>query len=135
MFKGKMIDMFDENDLYYAVCGSDVLDFKELKKTTIYDEGYTEESETIKDFWRILLEDFTEENKKDFLKFLTGSDRSPIRGLSDIKMTITKNGEGNLLPSSHTCFNNLMLPDFRDYETLKAKLLLAIQHNEGFGMF
>lgn len=86
-------------------------------------------------FWKLLLEDFTDQNKRDFLKFLTGSDRSPVRGLEDIKMVITKHGDGNLLPASHTCFNNLMLPEYKDYETMKQKILLAIEHNEGFGMF
>lgn len=51
--------MFDEKDLYFAVCGTDVLDFHELKKTTIYDEGYSEDCQTIQDFWKVLLEDFT----------------------------------------------------------------------------
>ena len=50
------------------------------------------------------------------MKFLTGSDWAPIRGLGDIKMTITKHGDGNLLPASHTCFNHLLLPEYKDYE-------------------
>lgn len=50
-------------------------------------------------------------------------------------MTIAKHGDGKLLPASHTCFNCLLLPDYSDYETLKEKLHLAIQHNEGFGMY
>ncbi len=85
-------------------------------------------------FWKLLLEDFDDKNKKDFLKFLTGSDRSPVRGLGDIKMVITKHGDGTLLPASHTCFNNLMLPEYKDYSDMKKKFLLAIEHNMGFGM-
>lgn len=50
-----------------------------------------------------------------FLKFLTGSDWSPLRGLSDIKMTITKNGDGPHLPAAHTCFNHLLIPDYKNY--------------------
>ena len=69
------------------------------------------------------------------MKFLTGSDWAPIRGLGDIKMTITKHGDGNLLPASHTCFNHLLLPEYKDYESMKKKILLAIEHNQGFGMF
>jgi ubiquitin-protein ligase E3 A len=50
-------------------------------------------------------------------------------------MVITKHGDARLLPTSHTCFNSLILPDYKDYETLKEKMLIAIQHNEGFGMY
>jgi ubiquitin-protein ligase E3 A len=50
-------------------------------------------------------------------------------------MAISKHGDGNLLPSSHTCFNHLLLPEYKDYEEMKRKFLLAIEHNQGFGMF
>ena len=38
------------------------------------------------------------------------------------------------LPESHTCFNQLVLPDYRDKETLKRKLTIAISNAEGFGL-
>ena len=106
----------------------------ELKRTTKY-EDFTEESQTIKDFWKVIIEEFDTEEQKMFLKFLTGSDRSPLRGLCDIKMTITRNGDGEHLPASHTCFNHLLLPDYKNIEVLRKKLKEAIQHNEGFGLF
>lgn len=104
--------MFTAEDLYLAICGCENLDFNELKKTTRYDDGYSEKSTTIQHFWNILLNDFDENEKKNFLKFLTGSDRSPLRGLSDIKLTISRHGESDHLPSAHTCFNHLLLPDY-----------------------
>jgi hypothetical protein len=57
--KGKMIDMFNDYELFLAICGSGELDFNQLKKTTMYDVGYSEEDQTIQDFWRLLLTDFT----------------------------------------------------------------------------
>jgi ubiquitin-protein ligase E3 A len=42
-------------------------------------------------FWR-LFDDFTEEQKKLFLKFTTGTDRCPHGGLSELKLTIARNG-------------------------------------------
>ena len=68
------------------------------------------------------------------MKFLTGSDRSPVWGLQEIKMVITRHGNTKLMPTSHTCFNNLVLPDYKNYEELRKFLFLSIQHNEGFGM-
>lgn len=38
------------------------------------------------------------------------------------------------LPSSHTCFNVLLLPEYVEEEKLKIKLLLAMENAEGFGM-
>ena len=45
----------------------------------------------IRQFWRIF-DDFTEEEKKLFLKFTTGTDRCPHGGLSELKLTIARNG-------------------------------------------
>ena len=83
------------------VCGTRVLDLKELKRVCYYEE-YTEDSITIKYFWEILLE-FTEEEKKKFLAFVTGCDRAPIGGLGSLPITISKGGSDlNQLPSAHT---------------------------------
>lgn len=126
--------LFNAEDLLLAICGSTMLDFTMLKKTALY-ENYTSNSETIVMFWNILINEFDHNQQKEFLKFLTGSDRAPIRGLGDIKVIITKTGDSNSLPSAHTCFNHLILPDYKDYEKLKAKLLKAIENCEGFGLF
>lgn len=112
---GELINIFKAEDIHQAICGSEDLDFNQLKKTTRYEDGYDQNSETIQHFWKILIEDFDLEEKKNFLKFLTGSDRSPLRGLSDIKLTISRHGEKDHLPSTHTCFNHLLLPDYRNY--------------------
>ena len=38
------------------------------------------------------------------------------------------------LPEAHTCFNQLVLPDYRNKEVLKRKLTIAISNAEGFGL-
>ncbi|VDP74560.1 unnamed protein product [Schistosoma curassoni] len=38
------------------------------------------------------------------------------------------------LPSAHTCFNILLLPEYQSLEKLQQSLLLAITHCKGFGM-
>lgn len=38
------------------------------------------------------------------------------------------------LPTTHTCFNYLLLPDYRSQEKLHDKLRLAISYAEGFGL-
>lgn len=44
---GEIIKMFTANNLFLAICGSDELDFNELKKTTLYEDGYESDSKTI----------------------------------------------------------------------------------------
>ena len=39
--------MFDPNDLMLAICGQENLNFSDLKKTTVYDEGYSVAHPTI----------------------------------------------------------------------------------------
>ena len=38
------------------------------------------------------------------------------------------------LPSAHTCFNHVLLPDYSSKDKMKEKLLKAIVNSEGFGL-
>lgn len=41
----------------------------------------------------------------------------------------------NRLPTAHTCFNQLCLPDYESYEQFERALIIAISEgSEGFGM-
>jgi E3 ubiquitin-protein ligase HERC4 len=42
------------------------------------------------------------------------------------------NGGDAYYPVAHTCFNLLDLPKYTDENILKERLLLAIQHKQGF---
>ena len=46
---------------------------------------------------------------------------------------VTSYDEIDSLPIAHTCYNRLDLPRYADYETLRQKVLFAI--NEGNGRF
>lgn len=48
-------------------------------------------------------------------------------------MTIqSTNGGDAYFPVAHTCFNLLDLPQYTSEEILKDRLLVAIEHNQGF---
>jgi len=84
--------------------------------------------------WEVLNELSVEQQKK-FLFFTTGSDRVPIGGLGKLQLVISKNGtDSDKLPTAHTCFNHLLLPDYGSKQKLTEKLLTAIQNSEGFGL-
>ena len=133
VFSKDLSKILNPEELELIICGNQFLDFKELKKVCRYEE-YDSNSETIIYFWEILLE-FNEEEKKKFLSFVTGCDRAPIDGLGSLPITISNGGSDlNQLPSAHTCFNNLILPNYKNREVLKKKLHIAINYSEGFGL-
>eukprot|EP00760_Papus_ankaliazontas_P007199 PhM_4_TR13303/c0_g1_i1/m.76953/K10587/UBE3A, E6AP; ubiquitin-protein ligase E3 A len=121
-------------ELEFLVVGSPVMDFTLLKNVCRYD-GYKKSDPTIVHFWEIVLHEMDEEQQKKLLKFCTGSDRVPVGGLGNMTFVVGKNGgESDLLPTSHTCFNHLLLPDYGSKEKLKEKLLMAIHNCTGFGL-
>ncbi|XP_051233128.1 ubiquitin-protein ligase E3A isoform X2 [Dicentrarchus labrax] len=126
--------LFRPEEVELLICGSRKLDFEALEKTTEYDGGYSKDSQIIKDFWETI-HSFGEEQKRLFLQFTTGTDRAPVGGLGKLKMIIAKNGsDTDRLPTSHTCFNALLLPEYSSKEKLKERLLKAITYAKGFGM-
>uniref|UniRef100_A0A672GUH5 Ubiquitin-protein ligase E3A n=1 Tax=Salarias fasciatus TaxID=181472 RepID=A0A672GUH5_SALFA len=126
--------LFRPEEVELLICGSRKLDFEALEKTTEYDGGYSTDSQIIKDFWETI-HSFGEEQKRLFLQFTTGTDRAPVGGLGKLKMIIAKNGsDTDRLPTSHTCFNALLLPEYSSKEKLRERLLKAITYAKGFGM-
>lgn len=74
------------------------------------------------------------ERKSRLLQFATGTSRIPVNGFKDLqgsdgprRFTIEKAGDPNQLPKSHTCFNRIDLPPYKDYASLEHKLTLAVE--------
>ncbi|KAH9092426.1 hypothetical protein LEN26_018391 [Aphanomyces euteiches] len=131
---GDALSLFRYEELELLICGSPELDFEALEQVTQYDDGFTESSPVITYFWRVV-HSFSMEEKRQLLKFCTGSDRVPIRGLSQMMFVISRNGpDSNKLPTAHTCFNHLLLPEYSSEEKLRERLLIAISQSEGFGL-
>ena len=72
------------------------------------------------------------------LVFSTGTDRAPINGLRTMKFAIIKDNENEhgdrKMPTSHTCFNQLVMPAYSTKETTRAMIKIAIDNSTGFGM-
>jgi len=137
-----------------------VFDMSELEETTLYEGGYHKETQVIKNFWDFA-HALPRVSQQKLLQFTTGSDRVPVGGLGKLKLTITRNGSdsdryafnkikylnipllyilhsnialSNRLPTAHTCFNVLLLPEYSSKEKLDERLSKAINYAEGFGM-
>ncbi|CAD7927713.1 unnamed protein product [Amoebophrya sp. A25] len=131
------LSLFRPAELELLICGSEVLDFESLKNNTDYQDGYEKSSQTVEWFWDIVLNELNETEKRDLLSFCTGSARAPPKGLSapEAKLTIGRQGpDSEALPTAHTCFNHLLIPEYADRDKLKTKLKLAVANNQGFGL-
>jgi len=130
---GRIIRMFQAEELERIVCGEQLIEFRELEKAVNY-EGYTTKTPVIRWFWE-LLHGFDPSTKKMFLVFATGTDRVPIGGLGNLKLTVERMcPDSDNLPTSHTCSNVLLLPEYSSKAKLKCKLELALKYREGFGL-
>ncbi|GAB4814343.1 hypothetical protein N2152v2_001389 [Parachlorella kessleri] len=131
---GPALQLFSATELERLVCGNPYLDFESLQKSARYEGGYHAEHRVVQWLWQVITE-FQHEERKLFLKFFTGSDRAPIGGLSNLRCIIQRDGaDSSKLPTSHTCFNTLLLPSYRSKEKLAERLRLAILNSEGFGL-
>ncbi|XP_006458828.1 hypothetical protein AGABI2DRAFT_147171, partial [Agaricus bisporus var. bisporus H97] len=79
-------------------------------------------------------------NGNPVFQFATGTSRIPVNGFKDLqgsdgprRFTIEKSGDPSQLPKSHTCFNRIDLPPYKDYASLEYKLTLAVEETVGFG--
>ncbi|UPQ97120.1 chromosome condensation regulation protein [Chloropicon primus] len=131
---GPALALFRPEELELLVCGQPSLDFGALELSTHYDAGYTNDSPIVKAFWEIIYSMEFNQQKK-FLFFVTGCNRAPVGGLGRLGFTIQRSGpDTEYLPTSHTCFNILLLPEYSSKEKLETKLLIAIANGEGFGL-
>ncbi|KAG1677786.1 putative E3 ubiquitin-protein ligase HECTD2 [Nymphon striatum] len=119
---------------FHSVCASNALIVtKIIKILFMFEEGENEEYVQT-DFWDIL-SSFSIELQRQFLMFTTGSDRVPVGGISEMNFKISSMKDRNdVLPVSHTCFNQLVLPKYPNKDVMRKKLVIAISNAEGFGL-
>jgi E3 ubiquitin-protein ligase HUWE1 len=134
-----LISLFDASELELLICGLPDIDIDDLYAHTTY-HGYRSTDPTILYFWKTL-RSLSQEEKAQFLQFVTGSSKVPLDGFKMLQgsdgtqwFSIHKAFDTSLLPTTHTCFNQLDLPEYSSEEELKNKLLIAIRAGfEGFG--
>jgi len=113
---------------------------KETLASVIHaDHGYNNFSPQIA--WLVeIMSDFSKEDRRKFLRFMTGSPRLPFdgfKGLSPPFTVVLKHCENGLkpddyLPSVMTCANYLKLPCYSSREIMLHKVVQAMNGNDGF---
>ena len=117
------------------ICGNADLDMHELEIAASYEGGYSSTHPTIRSFWNVV-HSLDATQQRQLLAFVTGSDRVPIKGLATLSFCIQRAGpDSDRLPTAHTCFNSLLLPDYATELKLRDRLLIALScSNQGFGL-
>ena len=128
----ELVNVFDERELELLIGGISEIDVDDWAKFTDY-RGYEVNDEVIQWFWKCI-RSWPAERKSRLLQFATGTSRIPVNGFKDLqgsdgprRFTIEKSGDPSQLPKSHTCFNRIDLPPYKDYASLEHKLTLAVE--------
>lgn len=136
-----LVAIFDEKELELLISGLPDIDVHDWQSHTQY-VNYSASSVQIQWFWRAV-KSFDNEERARLLQFATGTSKVPLNGFKELtgasgtcKFSIHRDyGATDRLPSSHTCFNQIDLPAYENYETLRGSLLMAItEGHEGFGL-
>lgn len=144
------VRLFSANELQKLISGDDSIrgiDVPALKRTMKYASGYHPSQPIVVWFWEVVHE-FSLQQQRQFLKFMTSCSRQPLLGFESLdpvptvqqihlpdalflesRETIEKNAP---LPTSSTCMNLLKLPNYRSKDLLRKKLLDAIESGAGF---
>lgn len=152
--------MFSASELQRLISGDTTpIDLQDLRRNTKYFGGFHNNHRVISWLWDILEKDFTPEEHKLFLKFITSCSKPPLLGFSNLEppfsiryvevsddqdlgdsigsilrgfLALRRSDPVDRLPTSSTCFNMLKLPNYMRRSTLREKLRYAIHSSPGF---
>ncbi|KAI9839475.1 MAG: hypothetical protein M1819_002100 [Sarea resinae] len=127
-----LISIFNEQELELLISGLPDIDVDDWKNNTEY-HNYSASSPQIQWFWRAV-RSFDKEERAKLLQFVTGTSKVPLNGFKELegmngfsRFNIHRDyGSKERLPSSHTCFNQLDLPEYENYDSLRKHVYIAM---------
>ncbi|KAF7994519.1 hypothetical protein HCN44_003991 [Aphidius gifuensis] len=131
-----LLGIFDENELELLLCGTGEYSVADLRAHHIVNGNSPEFLRVLDWFWTAV-SNFTQEEMARLLQFTTGCSQLPPGGFQQLspRFQITAAPTFANLPTAHTCFNQLCLPDYECYDHFERSLMLSISEGtEGFGM-
>ncbi|XP_021944995.1 apoptosis-resistant E3 ubiquitin protein ligase 1 isoform X2 [Folsomia candida] len=132
----ELLSIFDENELELLMCGTSEYSVTELREHHVV-SGATGDFRKVLDWFWTAVANMTEEEKARLLQFTTGCSQLPPGGFRELSplFQITPAPTFGNLPTAHTCFSQLCLPDYENYESFEKALRIAINEgSEGFGL-
>lgn len=125
------ISYFQAKELQLLISGVPEVDIQDLKRNTDY-SGYNPTDQIIVWFWEVVSE-YSQEDLAKLVQFITGTSKIPVEGFSHMigmngiqRISIHRDPCDHQLPKSHTCFNQLDLPNYPSKEMLKKKLGICL---------
>lgn len=122
------------------VCGSQdaAWDAQTILDSAKFEHGYSRTSRVVQLLAQVM-EEFSEDDRKHFVRFLTGSPRLPAGGFAALnpRFTLSKKAADSpqeadkYLPSVNCCFHNIKFTEYSSKEILREKFLCAIYEGQG----
>jgi hypothetical protein len=132
-----ILTVFDANELELLLCGNPQICVRDWQAHAEYlglFEGNGRDKQAVQWFWEVV-EGFGWEMKARLLQFATGTSGVPSQGFANLKghdgnlkkFTIQGVDLGTCLyPKSHTCFNQIDLPNYSSKADLEERLVVSI---------
>jgi len=136
LIKPTWLSVFNHHELQQLISGDSAeLDVTDLRKNTVYGPGYSDSHPAIQCFWQVV-SNFTPQQQRNLLKFVTSCPRPPLLGFSYLnpKFGIQQSFDMDHLPTASTCINLLKLAPYTDTKVMRDKLLYAIESQAGFDL-
>ncbi|XP_061781390.1 uncharacterized protein [Nerophis lumbriciformis] len=132
----KVLDFFLPEELQAVMVGNEKYDWDVFEQNTVYVGEYHAQHRNILTFWQVFHK-LSQEEKKKFLLFLTGSHRVPVEGMARIRMKVGILPDSTELhyPEALICLNILLLPLYPRYpmgRQMHNRLVYAINQSRGF---
>ena len=124
-----VLSLLTWRELEEMVCGRPDLDVSSLKSITTY-SGYSPLDQQMQWLWEIL-EEFNVDERKSFLKFISGRSRLPTKASKNVEFKVQllfKDAPDHYLPVAHTCFFSIDIPRYSTKDVMRDKLLYSIYH-------
>ncbi|CAI4227822.1 unnamed protein product [Auanema sp. JU1783] len=160
ILRTQWLSLFAPHEIQYLISGQTCdIDIADLKKHVQYYGGFHGSHRLIKWLWDIVENEFSAEERRLFLKFVTSCSRPPLLGFSYLEppfsircvevsddhdtgdtlgsvvrgfLALRRSQSVTRLPTASTCFNLLKLPNYNKKSVLLSKLRYAIHAESGF---
>ena len=114
---GACLNFMRWDELQELVCGNPKIDIGLLYSATEYERGCSSTDQHLVWFWELLRNDFSEDDKRAFIRFVWGRTRLPLNRAAFTQVfklqgfSVRSGGSADdYLPVSHTCFFSVEIP-------------------------
>ncbi|KAF4635728.1 hypothetical protein G7Y89_g2375 [Cudoniella acicularis] len=136
---GNALSLFRPEEIELLIRGSDEpLDIASLRVVSAYENwgvpNAAESEPVVQWFWETF-QTATPKDQRKLLSFITGSDRIPAMGATNLVIKLSCLGnDSSRFPVARTCFNILSLWRYSSKAKLEKMLWRAVWESEGFGL-